>query len=184
MAADIPQERDADALLLVGRFVKAHGLQGEVKVMPETDVPERFSQLRTVYVGSSAQGALPRTIESVRYQPSKYGTTVVLKLESVDDREGAERLASLRVFARVEDLPPLDDDEVFLADLVGLRVETEAGVVLGVVRDVLELPAQLVYVVTRDGQPDLMIPGVPEFVPIIEPESGRIVVRLIEGMLE
>ena len=168
----------------MGRVGKTHGLRGEVKVIPETDDPKRFEALETVFLGKTPAQATPHTVASVRFQHTKRGPTVVLKLEGIDTVEGAALLRRLSVFAREEDLPPLADDEFFLHDLIGLDVLTDQGAAVGTVADVLEMPANNVYVVSRPGLPDALIPAVPAFIDAVDLEGGRIVVRPIEGLLD
>ncbi len=177
--------QNPEALLLVGRIGKTHGVQGEVKVIPETDDPERFAALETVFLGQQPEDAAPHPVASVRFQQSKRGLTVVLKLDGIETMEQAAALRRKAVFAFEEDLPPLDDDEFFLHDLIGLDVVTEQGEGIGAVKDVLELPAHHVYVVARPDKPDAMIPAVPAFIAEIDIHGAqRLVVRPIEGLLD
>lgn len=171
-------------LLLIGRIWRAHGIRGELKVIPETDAPERFDELDVVYVGKGPDGTEPRRIEGVRLQHAKRGLTVVLRLEGVASREEADALRQYNVYADEADLPPLAADEIYLHDLVGLEVVTEEGEPVGTVGDVLQMPAHDVYLVHREGREDAMIPAVPEFVLDVDLEARRLVVRPIEGLLE
>ncbi|MEX1055663.1 MAG: ribosome maturation factor RimM [Rhodothermales bacterium] len=174
---------DSDSLLLVGRVSKAHGVRGELKIIPETDDPERLEDLTAVFVGRTAGTAERREIESIRLQPVKQGTVVVMKMAGVDSREDTEAFRQMSVFADVEDLPPLEEDEFFIHDLIGLDVFDEEGGAVGRVTDVLHLPAQDVLVVARSGKDAAMIPVVDEFIVEIDVDEGRIVVRPIEGLL-
>jgi len=174
----------ADKLFEVGRIVRAHGVRGEVKVAPELDDPHAFEQLSSVYLGPDPSRAKPATVASVRFQPTQRGLLVILKLEGIDTREDAEALLKQSVYALDDELEPLAEDEFFLHDLPGLSVVTEDGALLGVVHDILELPAQPVLVVAREGLPEAMIPLVPEFIVDIDFEGGRVVVHLIEGLLD
>lgn len=173
-----------EELLLIGRFFRAHGLKGEVKVIPETDEPDHFAALETVYVGQEPELAAAMPVQSVRFQQTKHGVTVILKLEGVDTPEDAADLRSQLVFARESDLPELEEDEMYLHDLVGLAVVTESGEEVGRVSDVLDMPGHITYVVERPGRSDALIPGVPEFVIEVDLDSERIVIRPIEGLLE
>jgi 16S rRNA processing protein RimM len=108
---------------------------------------------------------------------------VVVKMVGVDSREDTEAYRQMSVFADAEDLPPLEEDEFFIHDLVGLDVSDEDGGAVGTVTDVLHLPAQDVLVVSRSGREPAMIPVVDEFIVDIDVEARRIVVRPIEGLL-
>lgn len=175
---------DSDSLLLVGQIWRAHGIRGEMKIIPDTDNPERFEDLTVIYAGSTAATAGLHEIESVRYQPTKRGIIIIAKLRGVDSREAAESMRKALVFAREEDLPPLEEGEFFLHDLIGLAVSTYAGDAVGRVDDVIEGPAQSILVVAREGRGSVMIPAVDEFVEDIDLDERRIVIRPIEGLLD
>ena len=169
----------------MGRIVRPHGVMGELKVAPETDDPSRFQVLKSIYVGSSEDTTTSFDILSVRLQPSKYGVTVVLQLEGVNSREEAEKLNKLRVFALSDDLPPLEEGEYYLSDLLGMEVvEQNDDTVIGTVRDVIERPGQNLLLVQRSGKPDVMVPLVDAFVGEIDFGANRILVSPIEGLLD
>ena len=155
--------------LEAGQIVNTHGVRGEVKVQPWADGPEFLLSFDTVYLDGA-----PCRVEEAR--PQK--TMVLLKLAGVDSVEAAaarrgKTVSVLRGDARLE------PGRVFVADLLGLPVfdgERE----IGVLKDVLSLPAGDVYVV--QGEREYLVPAVPAFVEKADPDAGRIVVHLIEGM--
>ena len=173
-----------EAMVQVGFVFRAHGMEGELKVNPEhTDDPERFEELDTVYLGRSPHAVTRHEIASVRYQETKRGTTVILGLADVASRSDAEAVMKQKVFADEADLE-LADDEIFIHDLVGLSVVTEAGETLGTVANYMEMPAQDVFVVHRPEAGEAMIPAVEDFIVDIDLDGGRLVVRPIEGLLD
>ncbi len=173
-----------DTLLLLGRVYRAHGLSGEIKVIPATDDPTRFEALSALYVGQTPDTARLANVQGVRYQHARKGTLVILKLETVDSREAAEALRSALLYAPADALPELDADEFYLRDLVGLTVIEENGDRIGVVEDVLTFPGQDMLVIARDRQSSAMVPAVPEFVTAVDLEAGRITLRIIEGLFD
>lgn len=179
----MPAPPTSDDLLLIGRAVREHGVHGELKVVPETDDPERFEAIETVFVGKTPETARPRAVRSVRYQTTKRGLLVVLALEGVETREAAQGLRGHGLYADAADLPPLEDDELYLHDLIGLRAETEDGESVGTVVDVLETPAHLTFRIQRPGREDALVPAVPAFVAEMDVEAGRLVLTPIEGLL-
>ncbi len=180
----MPEHANSDSLLRVGRIWRAHGVRGEVKVIPETDEPARFSDFEDVYVGTTPDSALPRKVESARLQRTKRGINIILKLQGFDSREDVDALRAFYVFAREEDLPALADDEVFVHDLIGLQVLTDTGDFIGIVEDVLTAPAQEIFIVRRPDNEIVMIPSVDEFVEDVDLAKQQIVIRPIEGLLE
>ncbi|MFB6247116.1 MAG: ribosome maturation factor RimM [Salinibacter sp.] len=184
--SDSPSYADVapEAMVQVGFVFRAHGIDGELKVNPEhTDDPARFEELDTVYLGRSPHAVTRHAIASVRYQETKRGTTVILGLADVASRSDAEAVMKQKVFADEADLE-LADDELFIHDLVGLTVVTEAGEALGTVANYMEMPAQDVFVVHQPEAGEAMIPAVEDFIVDIDLDEGRLVVRLIEGLLD
>ncbi|PSQ64742.1 MAG: 16S rRNA processing protein RimM, partial [Bacteroidetes bacterium QH_2_64_74] len=121
-------------------------------------------------------------VASVRYQETKRGTTVILGLEGIDDRDDAEAVAKFKVFATEEALE-LDEGELFAHELVGWAVVTEDDTVLGTVANLMEMPAQDMFVVrTPDGQEE-MIPAVEDFILDIDEDEEYVVVRPIDGLM-
>ncbi len=175
---------DPADLLLVGRTYRAHGLRGEVKLIPESDDPARLLSVRTLFMGETADKAEAVRVESARLMQTGKGPQVVLLIDGVDSREAAEALRGRSVWARREDLPELGEDEFYLHELVGLDAFTEEGEHVGRVADVMETPGQYLCVVEREGRPDALIPAVPEFLVGFDEAQGRLVIRAIEGLLD
>ena len=171
-------------LLVMGRVGRPHGVHGELKIFPETDDPHRFEKIDQVYLGLTASDTTPFAIEGVRYQTNKKGLVVLLKLVSITSRESADRLKQLTVFARESDLPPLDDDEYFIHDLIGLHVVDLEASPLGQVKDVLDLPAHRVYLIARDSGEEVMVPAVPAFIEAIDFSTRQITLRDCEMFFE
>lgn len=171
-----------DALILMGYFGRAHGVSGEVKVFPETDDPQRFLSLEHIFVGSTVDRTREYVIEGVRFQMLKGRAIVLLKLDGVSSPEDAELLTRSAIFAPLWAIPPLEEGEIFIHEMIGMEVVEEGGsTTVGTVRDVLE-GAQLLIVVARDGRPDALIPDVPEIVVDVDVQARRITVDPPEGL--
>jgi 16S rRNA processing protein RimM len=162
---------DPASAVSVGRIVAPHGLRGEVKVQPLTDFPERFSRGSYLWLDGS-----PRRVIESRWQ----GRLVCLKLEGVDTRTDAEQLRDKELM-----LPEAQDlagsERYYLHDIVGLRVEDEAGSELGRVTDVLSTGANDVYVV-RGERGELLLPAVEDVIKEIELSKKKLVVELLPGL--
>lgn len=169
-----------DDLVLMGFVGKPHGVRGSIRIVPETDDPNRFLDLDRLFI-EVGRKVEEREVVGVKMHTTSKGLTPVVDLDGVSDRPAADALRGYRVFAHEDDLP-LGDDEYFLDDLIGLEVRDEEGGTVGEVTDVMPLPAGPVMVVHREGSPDAMIPAIPEFV--VQVEDDYVVVRLIEGLLD
>lgn len=181
--ADASASVDAEALVRVGFVFRPHGVHGELKVDPESDDPTRFESFDTVYVGPRRREVQAFSVASLRYQETKRGTTVILRLDAVDSRDAAERIMKQAVFVHEDDLD-LDEDEVFIHDLVGLDVVTEDGESVGMLSNVMTYPAHDMLVVHRPGKSEALIPVVEEIVLDMDLDAERVVIRPIEGLLD
>ena len=179
-----PESPAPETLIRLGRIFRPHGVRGELKIAPDMEDPTRFEALDAVYVGPDSGRVTKHRIASVRYQETKRGITVILQLEGIEDRGDAEVITKQHLYAPEDALPPLEEGELFVHDLIGLAVATEAGEEIGKVSNVLEHPAHDVYVVHRPGHPEQMIPAVDEFIVEIDLDAEQIVIRPIEGLLE
>jgi 16S rRNA processing protein RimM len=166
-------------LLAVGRIVKAHGTRGDVAVQSLSDVPGRFKNLQSAYLGVSAGSARHVTIDRAVAGPRG----VRLHIAGVGDRTAASQLAGQYLFVDAGQHIRLPKGRHFVHEVIGLTVIDQEGVVRGTVKDVMKLPAHDVYLV-GDGAHEFMIPAVKEFVIDLDVETRRLTVKLIDGMLE
>ena len=115
----------------IGQIVNTQGLKGEVRVYPFTDDIYRFDDLEEFYLGKDLETKWE--VERVRYK----GNMVIMKIKGVDSVEMAERLKTKNLYVSRENSVDLDEDEFFIADLIGLDVFTVAGEKVGTLKDVL-----------------------------------------------
>jgi 16S rRNA processing protein RimM len=172
-----PQDAAQDAYLAVARVVAAHGVRGDVRCAILTDFPERFKRGLGIFVGAKR---VPHQIERARLDHKG----VVLKLSEVDDRDAAEALRGAELCVAEKDAVRLPRGTYFWHQIIGLRVRTTEGQVLGTVADILETGSADVYVVQPDppAQGELLLPAIKDVVQNIDLRQGEITVALIEGL--
>lgn len=142
-----------------------------------TDFPERIVDLPRVYVGPDER---PFEVEGVRFHRGG----VLLKLRSIDDRNAAETLRGALVQVDIEHAVPLEEGEYYHFQLEGLEVITEDGEHLGEIVEVLSTPGVNDVYIVHGLRGEVLIPGVQEVVQALDLEEGRMVVRLLPGLIE
>lgn len=163
-------------ILEVGKIVNTHGLKGEVKVVHWTDYPEVFEDIKNV----SLKNGQNFEIKGVKYQKNN----IILKLSGIDKIEDAEKLKNSILYAEKTELGELPDGVYYVADLLGLRVKTDEGEILGTISDVINTGANDIYEVKREDKKPLLIPVIDDVVLNISMEDGEVLVHLMEGLLE
>ena len=155
--------------LLVGIFGAPHGVRGELRLKSYTADPASIAG----YALTDAAGR--RTFGLVEARLAK-DDMLVVRLAGVDDRDAAAALTNTKVYVDRAALPPPDPDEFYHADLVGLRVETTAGAVLGRVAAVLDFGAgDILEIEPADGGRPVMLPFTLAAVPVVDIAGGRLV---------
>ena len=160
--------------LEVGKVTSTHGVMGEVRVQPWADSPEFLCQFKTLYVD---QAHWPIKVERARVHKNM----VILKFEGITDVPSALSMRNAILYIDRADAK-LPKGSFFLADLLGLEVwDAQSGQVLGKIADIMNLPANNVYVV-RGGERELLIPAVPQFIAETNVEDGYLRVNMMEGL--
>lgn len=155
--------------LVIGQIVAPFGIQGEVRVRPETDFPERFPGLARVCL--ELPGGEEREVGVRRARVTPKG--VLLLLEGCESRDEAAALRQAWVKIPQRMAARLREGEYYTHQIIGLRAYTAEGRDLGEVTEVISSPANDVYVTKA-----AMIPALREVVREIDLERGRMVVSL------
>lgn len=166
-------------MIAVGRVTRSIGLKGEFNVALLTDVPERFAKLKSVWVGTDEAQAVKHSVISVRVGHS----AVVLKLKDIDSRSAADERRGHLIFVAHKDAIVPKKGSYFIHDVVGMKVLTEAGEEVGTVREVMQLPANDVWVVVA-GNKEVLIPAIKEIIKSVDLERRTVRIRPLEGLLE
>jgi 16S rRNA processing protein RimM len=163
--------------LVIGQVAKAHGVRGEMSVIPHTDQPERFNWTDEVYVGEESPVLFE--VESVRFHKGR----PLLKLAGCDSREEAQQLKGKLLQVPEDQAIPLEEGEYFLYQLIGLDVEMVDGGRLGKLTEVIETGANNVFVVQGEAG-ELLIPYIPEVVHGINLQQNKVKVLPFPGLLD
>lgn len=183
------EERNQPEYLIIGRVAGPFGIRGEIKMEVLGSFPDRYSKLKRVFLGGGSDGSQGRREYKVLGGRSRtVKDQLLFKFEGVTTPEQVDAMRGLLLQIPVADAPPLAEGEYYVFQLVGLDVRLEDGSSIGKIKDVMQMGANDVYVVTP-SDPDAklkeyLIPVVDEMVKEVKPDEGYVVVTPIEGLLE
>lgn len=165
----------AEPLIRVGRVADAHGVRGELRIAAYTEDPMALLGYRRLL---REDGSL--ALELTAGRPAKGGLTA--RAKGVADRNQAEALRGVVLYVPRSALPEPEEDEFYLADLIGLSVVTPEGAPLGRVRTVHDFGAgDLLEIEPPAGGATWWLPFTREAVPQVRIADGVIVgVRPVE----
>ena len=165
--------------ITIGKIVKTRGIRGEVKVLPLTDIPDRFEQLESVHAVLPDGRVQQLNIEDASYHHG----CVFLCFEGYTSVEQSERLVGSSLSVDRNTSPKLPEGVYYHYEILDADVYTEAGEYLGKVTDILETGSHDVYVARREEK-EFLIPSTNEIVLSVDRELGKIIIRPINGLLD
>jgi 16S rRNA processing protein RimM len=176
------------AFIIVGRVRKAHGIRGEVVVELITDAPDAiFASGRRVFAGTATGDLAPNRLELRIRTARPFNEGLLVGFDAVPDRNAAETWRGRYLLLPADELPPPDEEEVYVHDLVGMRVELESGEVVGTVDEIYELPQGLAIDVRRRAPREMetvLLPYDERTIASVDKSARVIVVTPAEGLLE
>ena len=161
-----------DSITCIGKIINTHGIKGELKVEPYTFDNKRFSKLKSVYVGNDLKEFL---IKKVRVNNFVYIT-----FEGFENINYVLNLKGLEIYIKDEDRLDLEEDQYYISDIIGKKVYDTEDNYIGILKNVLEYPANDIFIIESDDKSIYQIPAVKEFIKKID---SIITIKLIEGMI-
>ncbi len=166
-------------LLQVGVITSTHGVRGEVKVFPTTDDPARFKKLKNVVLDTGKE-MIDLEVAGVKF----FKNMVIVKFKGIDNINDVEKYRQKSLYVTRENAVKLKKNEYFIADLIGLAAKSDEGEDLGILSDVLQTGANDVYVLSKEGSDDILLPAIRECVKEVDLDNGEITVHLLPGLRE
>ena len=168
----------SDKLLVLGKVIRPHGLEGLVRVRSYARSEASFIDAEEVYL-RSVSGKLHRyRVLSVR--PHK--NILLMNLEGLNSIDRAEEFRGAEVLAKHESVPR-EEGEYFWHEIIGLKVFSDTGDYLGAVSRIIPAGSNEIYVVGR-GEKEIFIPATYEVVKEIDLEKGKMSISAMEGLLD
>ncbi len=157
----------------IGQILAPWGIEGKLKVEIVTDFPQRFTPSSKIYINRQ-----PMTIDSTEWHKRK----VIIKLNTIDNLEAAQRLRGQLVEIHQSQVYPLPEGQYYHFQIIGLEVWTTQEELLGNITEILTADSNDNYVV-QGAKGEILIPAIDDVVKSIDLNKGRIVIEPIEGLL-
>jgi 16S rRNA processing protein RimM len=172
-----PESGLATDWVTLGEIVAPFGLRGEVKLLAQTDFPDRVATHATLYLGPKHQ---PYALLETR----PHGGVILLRFDGIDDLTAAEKLRGLIVCIPQAEAAPLAEDQYYIHDLIGLRAIHINGTELGTVMDVFVGSGQELLAIRRAGRQNVLVPLVKALVPAIDLTDRTVTIDPPAGLFD
>lgn len=156
-----------EELFTIGIIVAPHGVRGDLKIMPQTDFPDRFLNMDACYI----DGRLHHLTEARFHKQF-----VLASFTEIPDRNTAELYSKKEIQVTRDQLVALPEGRYYIFDLIGLDVEDTQGNFLGTLTEVLQPGANDVYVVSKEGEEDQLYPVIDGVVIDVDLDNKKIIV--------
>jgi 16S rRNA processing protein RimM len=176
-SGSVPKQNETD-WATIGQAVALFGIHGELKVRLLTDIPNRFSELETIYVGAN------HTSYPIQHVRPYKGEMILLKLKGIDDANAAELLRNQDLSIPLSELAKLPPDSYYQHDILGLQVLTLDGLELGQIVDVIVTGSNDVYSVKKPDGSQVLIPAIKDVIKQIDLNRRTMHIDPLPGLLD
>lgn len=167
--------------ILIGSIVGAHGVKGTFRIHPLTDYPERFFDMKKLYI--EKQGKPHRELEVLRIAGHEGKGQILATVAGITDRDRAEELSGYTITVAPDERVELPEGEYWIDSLIGMSViDAESGELLGKIEDVMSTGSSDLYQVRTPNDEMKIVPAIADVVREIDLEACVMRVFLIEGL--
>lgn len=163
----------------LGKIVKKYSFKGEILVKLDTDEPELFKNLESVFI-SLRNNLIPFFVESCKLHKSQL---LRVKFEDVDTEEDAEALLKSELYLPLAILPKLSGNKFYFHEVTGFTVVDENFGEVGVIDSINATGAQELFVIDGHGV-EILIPVNDEFIKKVDRDQKQIIVNTPEGLID
>jgi 16S rRNA processing protein RimM len=172
----------------VGVVTGTHGVNGVLKVIPTTNDPARFGSLCNVYISSnrisSGKFSEADLIRKKVLNARLSGNIVLVTLDDIKTKVDAESLKGMVMLVERKDAVKLDEDEYFIADIIGCSVYDKCIGYIGDLKDVISTGSNDVYIVNGGKIGEVLVPALKEVIMKVSLDARRIDIELPRGLID
>lgn len=163
----------------LGKIVSKYSFKGEVLVKLDTDEPEIYENMESVFV-SLGNNLVPFFIDRCRLHKS---ALLRIDFEEVKDEAAADKILGSELFLPLHMLPPLSGNKFYFHEVIGFTVMDEVHGDIGIIKAVNDSASQELFEMNKDGK-ELLIPINDDIITKVDRESKTIYVKTPEGLVD
>ena len=160
----------------LGIFTKTHGLKGDLILQLDTDQPDYFSDLSSVFIDQNGLKT-PFFVSSSKLLPNH---RLSIRFEDFYSIRDAEHLIGKKAFLPLNLLPELSGSQFYYHEVVGFEVRTTANEFLGIIRNIRDDVQPALFDIYKEGK-SILIPVIDPFIERVSQEEKQILLKLPEG---
>lgn len=166
----------------IARIVNTYGIKGQLKVLLDTDfIEERFAKGNRLFIIEGDRQVAQVTVANFRPQKGAY----VVGFEEYQSINQVEVFKGLELAIDQADQAPLEEDSYYHHQIIGLQVFDQEGQVVGVIKDIMPLPANDVWVVKpAHAGKEILLPFIEDVVKEVDLDGQRVVIERMEGLID
>lgn len=162
----------------LGKIVSKYSFKGEVLVKLDTDEPEIYENMESVFV-SLGNNLVPFFIDRCRLHKS---ALLRIDFEEVKDESTADKIIGSELYLPLEMLPPLSGNKFYFHEVIGFTLMDEIHGDIGIINAVNDSASQELFEVEKNGK-ELLIPVSDDIIKKVDRESKTIHVKTPEGLV-
>lgn len=164
----------------LGKIVSKYSYKGEVLVKLDTDEPELYENMESVFIAMKGGTLVPFFIDRCRLHKS---TLLRIDFEEVKDEAAADRIMRHELYLPLSSLPKLEGDKFYFHEIIGFTVQDVKHGNVGIITGVNDTTSQPIFEVAKDEK-QLLIPMTDEILGKIDRETKTLYVTTPEGLID
>ncbi|WP_445383242.1 ribosome maturation factor RimM [Robiginitalea sp. IMCC43444] len=163
----------------LGKIVSKHGFKGDLLIKLDTDQPELYEKLESVFI-SMGNTLVPFFIHRSALHKSNL---LRVSLEDVSDEAAADRLMGFELYLPLKFLPKLSGNKFYYHEVIGFSLNDKEHGDVGIIKGVNDQGAQALFIAEKKGK-ELLIPITDDFISRVDREARIIYIQTPEGLID
>jgi len=164
----------------LGKIAKKFSFKGEVLIFLDTDEPELYENLESIFVGFG-KDLIPFFIENSSLHRNKF---LRAKLEDVNSEEEADKIIGNEVYLPISMLPKLEGNQFYFHEIIGFTAKDSNIGIIGTVAEINDSGAQAIFIIINEDNKEILIPIIDEFIEKVDRTNKTIVLKTPEGLVD